>query len=169
MMNKLGRKKWNVRICEKVSRVEKVVEYLARYIRGGPISNRRIIQVGDNAVIFNYGRKKPKFMTLGISEFIERFLQHIPPPNARWVRAYGLYSPSKTEALDKCRALLGQDPAEKPEKIQWQDGIKDSEDHPELCPICGKRLIRGSDIKPTGMIPYPGAPPLLALYLRQAA
>ena len=53
LMNKLGRKKWNVRICEKVSRVEKVVEYLARYIRGGPISNRRIIQVADNAVSFN--------------------------------------------------------------------------------------------------------------------
>ena len=121
LMNKLGRKKWNVRICKKVSSVDHVLDYLARYIRGGPISNRRIIQVGDNSVTFNYGRKKPKFMTLSIREFIERFLQHIPPPNARWIRAYGLYCPSKTDALDKCRALLGQDPVEKPEKLQGQE------------------------------------------------
>jgi hypothetical protein len=123
MMNKIGRKKWNVRICDKISRVDHVMGYLARYIRGGPISNRRIVEIGDNAVTFNYGRKKPKFMTLSINEFIERFLQHIPPPNARWVRAYGLYSSSKTDALDKCRALLGQDPVEKPEKIKGQDGF----------------------------------------------
>jgi hypothetical protein len=41
LMNKLGRKKWNVWICKKVSSVDKVLDYLARYIRGGPISNRR--------------------------------------------------------------------------------------------------------------------------------
>jgi hypothetical protein len=165
----LDAKNGNVWICKKVSSVDKVLEYLARYIRGGPISNRRIIQVGDNSVTFDYGRKKPKFMTLSIREFIERFLQHIPPPNARWVRAYGLYSPSKADALDQCRALLGQDPVEKPEKLQGQDSFKDSPDRPELCPVCGKRLIRTADIKPTGMIPYPGVPPLLAPYLRQAA
>jgi hypothetical protein len=58
---------------------------------------------------------------------------------------------------------------EKPDKFKWHNGFKDSADQPELLPICGKLLIRSSDIKPTGMIPYPGAPPLLALYLRQVA
>ena len=43
LMNKLGRKKWNVRICEKYPHGSGVLTYLARYLKGGPISNSRII------------------------------------------------------------------------------------------------------------------------------
>ena len=34
------------------------------------------------------GRKKPKFMTLPVYEFIQRFLQHVPDPNAVLVRRH---------------------------------------------------------------------------------
>ncbi len=90
LLNKLGRKKWNVRICEKYPHGNGVLTYLGRYIRGGPISNSRIIEVTDNNVTFNYGRKRRELMTLPINEFIHRFLAHIPQPNAILVRAYGL-------------------------------------------------------------------------------
>ncbi len=99
----------------------------------------------------------------------KRFLGHIPQPNAILVRSYGLYSVNKRGELEKCRKLLGQQPIEEPENIQWQDCFKDSDNHPELCPICGKRLVMTSILKPTGMIPYPGAPPLLLPYLKEAA
>ena len=95
LMNKLGRKKWNVRICEKFSYGDGVLTYLARYLKGGPISNSRIIKVTDNHVTFNYGRKKRELMTLAIDEFIERYLRHVPLPKAILVRSYGLYSPNK--------------------------------------------------------------------------
>ncbi len=143
--------------------------YLARYLKGGPISNNRIIEVTDNNVTFNYGRKKRELMTLPINEFIHRFLEHIPQPNAILVRSYGLYCQNKKEELLRCREVLGQEPIEEPEKIQWQDCFEDSKDHPELCPICGKRLVMTAVHKPTGMIPYPGAPPLLTPYLKEAA
>ncbi len=65
--------------------------------------------------------------------------------------------------------LCGQQPIEEPDNLQWQDCFKDSDDHPELCPICGKRLVMGLIHKPTGMKPYQGAPPLLMPYLKQAA
>jgi hypothetical protein len=169
LMNKLGRKKWNVRICEKYPHGCGVLTYLARYLKGGPISNSRIIEVTDSNVTFNYGRKRRELMTLPINEFIERFLEHIPQPNAILVRSYGLYSVNKRGELEKCRELLGREPIAEPQKIKWQDCFEDSNNHPELCPICGKRLVMTSILKPTGMIPYPGAPPLLMPYLKEAA
>ncbi|MCP4263327.1 MAG: IS91 family transposase [Planctomycetes bacterium] len=169
LTNKLGRKKWNVRICEKYSHGDGVLTYLARYLRGGPVSNSRIVEIRDNKVTFNYGRKKRKLMTLPINEFIERFLQHIPQPNAILVRYYGLYCPNKKDDLKKCRKLLGQEPMEEPEQIRWQDCFTDSSDPPELCPICGKRLVISSVIRPTGMIPHSGSPPLLMAYLKEVA
>jgi hypothetical protein len=169
LLNKLGRKKWNVRICEKYPHGCGVLTYLGRYLKGGPISNSRIIEVTDNNVTFNYGRKRRELMTLAIDEFIQRFLQHVPQPNAVLVRSYGSYSPNKKGELEKCREALGQEPIEEPEKIQWQDCFEDSKDHPELCPICGKRLVMTSILKPTGMKPYPGSQPLPVPYLKEAA
>ena len=169
LMNKLGRKKWNVRICQKYPHGSGVLTYLARYLRGGPIPNSRIIKVADNKVTFNIGRKKRELITLPIDEFIDRFLNHIPKPNAVLVRSYGLYSRNKRDELEKCRVILGQEPIEEPENIKWQDCFKDSDNHPERCPICGKRLVMSATHKPTGMIPYRGVPPSLMPGLKEAA
>ncbi len=103
------------------------------------------------------------------SKFIHRFLGHIPQPNAILVRSYGLYCQNKKEELLRCREELGQERIEEPEKIQWQDCFENSNDHPELCPICGKRLVMTSILKPTGMKPHQDAPPLLMPYLKEAA
>ena len=168
-MNKLGRKKWNVRICEKYPHGRGVLTYLGRYLKGGPISNSRIIGIADNKVTFNIGRKKRELMTLAIDEFIERLLKHVPKPNSVLVRSYGLYCQNKKHELEKCRAFLGQQPIEEPQKLEWQDCFKDSNDHPELCPVCGKRLVMTAIVKPTGMIPHQSAPPLLMPYLKEAA
>ncbi len=108
-------------------------------------------------------------MTLAIDEFIDRLLKHIPKPKAVLVRSYGLYSHTKKEDLEQCRELCGQQPIEEPNNLQWQDCFKDSNDHPELCPVCGKALVMTSLLKPTGMIPHQGAPPLLMPYLKEAA
>ena len=159
LLNKLGRKKWNIRICEKYSHGTGVLIYLARYIRGGPISNRRITNVSQGYVTFNYGRSKPKFMTLPIDEFIERLLQHVPQPNALLVRSWGLYSQRQKENLEECRKMLNQPPVEEPETVLWQDCFKDSNTHPELCPVCGKALIPLKELHPIGMIPHSGRPP----------
>jgi hypothetical protein len=43
LLNKLGRTKWNVRVEAPYNHAHGVVTYLARYLRGGPISNRRIV------------------------------------------------------------------------------------------------------------------------------
>ena len=94
---------------------------------------------------------------------------YIPQPNAVLVRCYGLYCQNKKDELERCRGFLGQEPIEEPDTIHWQDCFKDSDNHPERCPICGKRLVMIATIKPIGMIPHPSVPPLLIPHLKEAA
>jgi len=143
LLNKLGRrKKWNVKLMETYSYGEGVLIYLARYLRGGPISNKRIYSVKDGNVTFNYGREKVKLMSLPIQTFIGRYLQHVPLANSIMVRSYGLYHHSAIDDLVRCREILGQPPLEDPEFLDWQTLWQErSEERPDRCPVCGKRLI----------------------------
>ena len=172
LLNKLGRKKWNVKICENYSHGNGVLTYLARYLRGGPIANSRIVKIEDGkpahhrsrsgeagGVTFNYGREKLELMTLPIGEFIGRFLQHIPLANSILVRSYGIYSPSKKDDLSLCREILGQGPVKEPDFVDWQSCFEQSDDHPELCPICGKRLILTEILPPSRILQHSGDPP----------
>jgi len=107
-------------------------------------------------------------MTLPISEFIERLLQHVPKPNSLLVRSWGLYSQRQKEDLEACRKMLNQPPVEEPETVLWQDCFKNSDIHPELCPVCGKALIPVKELQPMGRIPRSGRPPPKT-YLKEAA
>ena len=168
LLNKLGRKKWNVKICEKYSHGNGVLTYLARYLRGGPIGNSRIVKIEDGKVTFNYGREKVELMTLPTGEFIGRFLQHIPLPNSILVRSYGIYSPSKKDDLSLCREILGQGPVKEPDFLDWQSSFEESDDHPELCPICGKRLVCTQILPPLRILQYSGDPPTIEGYRKAA-
>ena len=142
LLNKLGRKKWNVCLKETYSHGNGVLIYQARYLRGGPISNKRIFSIKDGKVTFNYGREKVELITMTILEFIIRYLQHVPLPGSIRVRSYGLYHHSHKEELELCRQLFGQQPVEEPEFLDWQTLCEQQgEKHPERCPVCGKCLI----------------------------
>jgi len=44
--------------------------------------------------------------------------------------------------LARCREILGQPPLEDPEFLDWQTLWQErSDEHPDCCPVCGKRLI----------------------------
>jgi Putative transposase len=121
LLNKLGRMKWNVHIRERYRHGAGVLTYLARYLRGGPLANQRLVACENGAVTFRYRvngevSDKPRsgLMTLPIAEFIRRYLRHVPAPGTRVVRSYGLYAPSQGEAVAVCRAQLGQEPVATP-------------------------------------------------------
>jgi hypothetical protein len=161
LLNKLGRTKWNVHIRERYPHGAGVLTYLARYIRGGPLANRRLVACENGRVTFRYrvkgdgsDRQQSDLMTLPIEEFIRRYLQHVPEPGTRVVRGYGLYAPTKGEALAVCRAQLGQRPVEKPVVLDWQMACRDRGDaHPERCPRCGRLLVRLGVILPARIPP----------------
>jgi Putative transposase/Transposase zinc-binding domain len=169
LLNRLGhprQTKWNVRIMERYRHGAGVVTYLARYLRGGPIKNTRLVAWDGEHVTFHYrprseetdgGKPAPQRMTLPVADFLQRWLQHVPVPQTRVIRSYGLYHGLQAEALTLCRTALGQAPLEVPRCLDWQTVCAQrGEGHPERCPTCGQRLVC------TGVIPRGGAPPRLA-------
>lgn len=127
LLNKLGRMKWNVHIRERYAHGAGVLTYLARYLRGGPLANQRLVACEKGTVTFRYrvngeasAQQSCGLMRLPIAGFLRRYLQHVPDPGTRVVRSYGLYAPSQREALAVCRAQLGQGPALRPAVLDWQ-------------------------------------------------
>jgi Putative transposase/Transposase zinc-binding domain len=168
LLTRLGhprKTKWNVRIMERYRHGAGVVTYLARYRRGGPLKNGRLVACDGERVTFTCRARQEEAdgahpvaqrLTLSVADFLQRWLLHVPMPQTRVVRSYGLYCPSHAAALAVCRAELGQPPMEAPAALDWQTVCAQrGEAHPERCPTCGQLLVC------TGVIPRGGAPPLL--------
>jgi hypothetical protein len=166
LLTRLGhprKTKWNVHIRERYRHGAGVVTYLARYLRGGPIKNARLVAWDGDRVTFacrarheeaDGGQPSAPRMTLPVADFLQRWLLHVPVPQTRVVRSYGLYHPTQAEALAVCRAALGQPPVEAPVPLDWQTVCAQRGDlHPERCPACGQLLVC------MGVIPRGGAPP----------
>ena len=165
LLHKLGRTKWHVHIRERYAHGAGVLTYVARYLRGGPISNTRLVWCAHGEVTFRYrvngegADHQPRgLMTLPIAAFIQRYLLHVPPPGTKVVRGYGLYAPTKRAALARCREQLGQGPVVRAAVLDWQTACSQrGEDHPERCPVCGCRLVC------TGVIPRASGPPAVVV------
>jgi hypothetical protein len=144
-LNRLGRVRWNVYLKERYPHGRGVLTYLGRYLRGGPIANRRLLSAHDTAVTFGYTDhrdRKRKAMTLSATDFLSRVLEHVPEPGTHGVRAYGLYAASKRAVLDDARHALGQPPATPPPVLTWQAAwIDGGESDPTRCTVCGRPLV----------------------------
>ena len=134
-----------------------VLTYLGRYMRGGALSNRRIISSDEEQVRFRYkdyreenaNGKNSKTMELSVNDFVRRVLLHVPEPGHKVVRSYGLYAGSRREALDIGRGLLGQKPVEEPKVRSWQECVAGfGEANPGQCPVCGARLVQREVFRP---------------------
>jgi len=138
-------KNWEVYIQAPLYGVEKLIEYLGRYIFRIAISNHRIVSVSGNSVTFKYFDNrddgKEKLMTLPAMEFIRRFLSHVLPDGFVRVRHFGLHHSSCRAKLQQARRVLGlpfQLPAIlKLKFLDWFKSITGSDDDPRLCKFCG--------------------------------
>ena len=174
LLQRLGRTKWHVQLMTRYAHGQGVATYLARYLRGGPLKPSRIVRWDDQTVTFRYadnqdpdaqGRGTRKLLTLSVTEFLQRWLLHVPPPGFPVVRVYGLYAPGKRTALAQCRQTLGQPPLTVPPPLDGQRSCaQQGPQHPERCPGCGQRLRRMATVppqrlaRPVGLAP-PGALP----------
>src|SRR5262249_54525388 len=84
--------RWNVRIMERYARGAGVVMYLARYLRGGPIKNGRLVAYDGARVTFTCRTRHEEAegarpgiqpMTLPVADFLQRWLLHVPMPQTR--------------------------------------------------------------------------------------
>ncbi|MCL4429728.1 MAG: transposase [Chloroflexi bacterium] len=145
MLTEALSKNWEIYIQAPLYGVEKLIEYLGRYIFRIAISNHRIVSVSGNSVTFKYfdnrDNGKEKLMTLPAMEFIRRFLSHVLPDGFVRVRHFGLHHSSCRAKLQQARRVLGlpfQLPAIlKLKFLDWFKSITGSDDDPRLCKFCG--------------------------------
>jgi len=120
LLNKLGRKRWHADIEPPYAHANGVFKYVGRYIRRGPISERRILGYDGEEVTIGYAHKEkhdnPTFK-LSAHDFIRRMLSHVPEKGTHVVRSYGLFHSGCREKLNLARKLLGQQPYEPEAKL----------------------------------------------------
>jgi hypothetical protein len=90
---------------------KQVLEYLGRYTHRVAISNNRLREFSEGAVMFAWKdyrhESRNKTMSLDAHEFIRRFLLHVLPSGFQRIRHYGLLANRYRELrLNQCRDLL---------------------------------------------------------------
>ncbi len=146
VLNQLMQKDWVVYSKHCLNRTDSIIGYLAKYTHRIAISNRRIIDMNNDQVRFNYKDyrdDKHKVMTLDSGEFIRRFLLHVLPKGLMRIRHYGiLANRCRAKSLKIIRKILAVLPPEKP-----QDASDETHSYP--CPKCKKgQLIFKGQIEP---------------------
>ena len=132
----IARKNWNVHIQGPYKHGAGVVNYLSRYVHGGPIKDQRISNASDTHVRFRYRDHrdgKAKCMALKTEDFIRRVLWHVPEKGQHTVRYYGLYVPGAKGQRDLIREQLGEVTGE---------GVTTRAKPEKHCPVCGGVLLR---------------------------
>jgi hypothetical protein len=150
-LNRLGRLPWNVKIFDRYAHAQGVATYFARYLRGGPISDQRLLRTDGERIWFRYrvptqnagDRTSHSVMSLPVLEFLRRFLEHVPACGLQTVRGYGLYAGNQHSQLSQAFEAVGArrpDPAENAfNLLQWLESLG-RDPSSGCCPVCGRKL-----------------------------
>ena len=121
------------------------------YLKSAPLSETRLEDAPGDEVRFYWGsydpitqkRMRSNIETLPVAEFLERYLQHVPPSGYQTIRHYGLYTSAKKIAYEQCANLLADRKPMPSSDENKDEPIFDNEswiaDH--TCPVCGKPLV----------------------------
>ena len=146
LLNKLGRVRWHANIEPAYEHANGVFKYVGRYIRRGPISERRIVGYDGQTLKIAYvhpDKHETSHFSLDARDFIRRLLYHVPEKGTHLVRSYGLFHPNNIEKLNMARERLGQKAykasSERPSTIELLQRM-----FPDFsktrCPHCGEVL-----------------------------
>jgi hypothetical protein len=134
-------------------------ETLLAYLKAVPLSASRVEDASEGEVRFRWGaydpatgtRERTEVETLPVDKFLQRYLQHVPPPQYQTVRHYGLYTSAKHAAYARCGEVLSdrQRPVISPTS---DDALADSDPwiQQHTCPVCGQSLMVSSYIPSRG-------------------
>jgi glycosyltransferase involved in cell wall biosynthesis len=142
--------RWNLNVRERYESPTHVLNYLGRYLNGGPINESRLQSVTEAGVVFRYkdyrdtdasGMPRHKIHTMEVGEFVARLMQHVPPKGLHLVRGYGAYSGNvSTELLARLREAL---PLSAEIRVTTRPRWPQPDDinpRPQECPTCGAPL-----------------------------
>lgn len=140
----LRKTEWVVYAKKPFGGPQAVLAYLSRYTHRVAIANSRLLALDDNSVTFKWkdyrckGSDRYKAMTLGIDEFIRRFLIHVLPKGFHRIRHYGLFAGSnRADNIARARQLL----AVSQDQIVSADAANVEQPLINRCSCCGGRMI----------------------------
>jgi hypothetical protein len=155
LLEQSTQQKWHVRVEKPYAHGRGLAVYLARYLRGGPIKNHRLVAFDGRTVTFDYRdhrradrRGQPRWgrMELPVETFLDRVLQHVPVSGTHLVRSYGLYAAVHHQRLERARAvLLSLAPAALGAADPDPAARRSAHTH---CPVCGTRLVVVTVVRP---------------------
>jgi hypothetical protein len=121
------RRDWNIHITRRMSKFH-FLKYAGRYIRRLPISQKNILAVSEQEVLYLAKDTREKAYVEVRStpgEFVAILAQHILDRYKHSMRYFGLLAP-RTKRITSAGvfALLGQQPRPKPRRPRWAEEIK---------------------------------------------
>jgi hypothetical protein len=137
------RRWWSVKVQSFDSKL-RFLKYAGRYVSRPPMAQRRITYIGQKTVEFRYKDKKlgrKVEMELSLTDFIDRWSQHIPTRYQHAVRSFGLFAPraiSQTSAA--IFAIRKQDRRPRPRPLSYAYSIKRDFGWDPLLDPAGKRM-----------------------------
>jgi hypothetical protein len=148
LLRRCAKKKWTPHVSELYQHGRGVLQYLARYVRGGPFRNSSLVACDSQRVSFRYrnyrhtdddGKPKLDTLTLPVDDFLSRLFLHVPKPNTRTIRGWGLYAHTQRPLAERCRQQLA-DVVEPPQRVPSE---RPTWEPPAAlcCPVCGLRLL----------------------------
>jgi hypothetical protein len=143
VFRQLYEKRWSVNIQERYAHARGVLAYLGRYLRGGPISNHRLLSADDRSIRMRYTDHhdgKSKILELEPETFIRRVCWHVPEPGQHQVRLWGLYARAKTDELEEARAAIPPGPPAAAATAKGRVPAKWGRRH-DTCPVCHEPLV----------------------------
>ena len=128
---------------------DQVLKYLARYMTGGPISDRRLVRHEQGHVTFRArtgtqtgGSDKTEDVRIPGVEFVRRWAMHILPKNCTKTRRFGGYSNRHQKRyLTACQELLsGSEVAREASSVDPDITSSDEDTRTHRCPKCESLL-----------------------------
>jgi hypothetical protein len=120
-------RRWNIHITSKMSK-QHFLKYAGRYIRRLPISQKRILKVTEEEIIYQSKDTRTKTRLESRctpAEFVAMLSQHVLGRYQHSMRYFGLLSPrTKHLSLAAVFAFLGQRPRPKPRRQSWADSLQ---------------------------------------------
>jgi hypothetical protein len=118
---------WNIHITRRMSKGH-FLRYAGRYIRRLPISQKRILQVTEQEVVYQSKDTRTKSLVevrCAPAEFVALLSPHILDRYRHSMRYFGLLAPrTKRQTSATVFALIGQQPRSRPPRQRWANSLK---------------------------------------------
>lgn len=149
---RLYHKHWNVEVRERYTSPTAVLNYLGRYLHGGPFGEGRLVSFDGEKVSFRYKNHRTVqdgIMSLPVHEFIRRWVMHVPPDGFHMVRGYGLYRRGRrADDLPQMAQAAAPLTAEVRAELKLDPSPAGPKSQQTLCATCGVPVTVITELRP---------------------